>query len=70
MGLFDPINLDGFATVKEAAQAAQVLLKLSDYAKVKALAMRHRSEGYVTVALKLERRCEEIYKSLPEWARW
>lgn len=43
---------------------------LANYASNKAVAMRHRQEGDITIALQYEGICDRIYKELPLWARW
>ena len=47
---------------------AAVLL-LRDYAITKAAAMRARVSGNIPEALTLEGRCDELYQSMPKWAR-
>jgi hypothetical protein len=33
-------------------------------------ARRYRAQGHIADALKVEERCEAIYRQLPEYARW
>lgn len=64
-------NLDGLSIdPAELDTAADVFDRLASYARTKAKAMRHRSKGDINTATKFEDSCEQLYKSLPEWARW
>lgn len=48
----------------------RVRIQLVSYASHKALAMRHRSRGYVRIALKEEATCDHIYGNLPIVYQW
>jgi hypothetical protein len=60
-------NLDSM-TPSELREYARVIDILSGYAKTKAQAMQYRAKGDV-MALLLESRCNELYNSLPAWAK-
>jgi hypothetical protein len=69
--LFDVPNLDDLSIdPADYDRAAQVFDALARYASLKASAMRTRLAGRINPALRMEERLEEIYASLPEWARW
>lgn len=44
--------------------------KLASYARFKADSMLHRLEGRIIDALDAERQMEQIYSSLPSYAKW
>lgn len=62
-GMF-PSDLDKHA-VNPALHSMQ-----RKYAEVKAKAMRAREAGKIPVATSLERRCENLYQSMPKALRW
>lgn len=43
---------------------------LAEYAYHKAHAMNYRKKGQINDALYFEKKCDEIYNQLPEYARW
>lgn len=43
---------------------------LAAYAVMKRRAIYLREAGEIREALRVEARCDDIYKRLPEWARW
>jgi hypothetical protein len=43
---------------------------LANYAKKKADAIKARTDGYITDAVRLERECDEAWLTLPEDLRW
>jgi hypothetical protein len=47
-----------------------VVRELAVYAKYKARAMAHRLVDDIDLAICYERWCEDIYRDLPQWARW
>ena len=63
------LNLDGLAP-DELLEAAEALTVLAAYAKTKARAMQDRASGAIAAALAQEGKCERLYGSLPDWARW
>lgn len=63
------INFDAL-TEAELLEATVVLKALSNYAYTKRYAMQLRLKGNITLALSLEKSCDELYDTLPEWARW
>jgi hypothetical protein len=62
-------NLDD-CTDADRAQYAKVFQSLMNYCTVKTWAAINRRGGAIQTASKFETECEEIYKQLPEWARW
>jgi hypothetical protein len=62
-------NLDD-CWVKERQRYRKVFLSLANYCEIKSWASEHRAAGRIDIALQCEAECEEIYKHLPEWARW
>ena len=70
-------NLDCFVTSEQADEAANELGHISSgahwlarYAEFKTDAMRARLAGNIKQALKREKNAEEVYKQLPDWAKW
>ena len=72
-------NLDGMHEDDLAEFAEEVMdadipksirLQLASYASHKALAMRHRSRGYVGIARREEAICDRIYNNLPIKWQW
>lgn len=70
-------NLDDFVLPREVAEQKEKFKQLSKdfknlarYCEAKEDAMCLRLYGKVQDAIKLERVCEEIYETLPSWARW
>ncbi len=49
---------------------AETVAKLRHYAVSKAAATVHRLSGNIALAEPLEKLCQRIYDSLPQWARW
>jgi hypothetical protein len=49
--------------------AATLTKQLGEYAAMKALAIDLRLAGVIEDAQRCERRCDEIYAALPDWAR-
>ena len=49
---------------------SRAYLRLAEYCTIKARAMRHRAVGRIVQALNLEEKCDRIYRTLPDWARW
>lgn len=64
-----PINMEGL-TRDELKEVAQLYHSLLAYAETKLAAMGDRETGNIRAALLYETRCDQIYKDLPEWARW
>jgi hypothetical protein len=52
---------------KHCIKAARLLAL---YAIESLEARRYRAQGHVADALKVEERCQAIYRQLPEYARW
>ena len=67
---FEPTNLDGFIDPVDLDALTSVYEELARYATHKAKVMRLRERGYIQAALEHESKCEDIYRVLPEWARW
>ena len=68
---FEVPNLDGASLDhKDYDELADVLRKLAGYAIRKSLAMQDRLDGHIQDALCRERAMDEIYQTLPKWARW
>jgi hypothetical protein len=63
------VNLDAMFP-DELEEAVPVFESLANYARAKAKAMRERASGDIQGALQLEGICEDIYRHLPEWAKW
>ena len=69
--LIEHINLDdGFATPEDAEQFAVIFGKYSRYCTAKALSMRCRLRGDISMAAKHERTMQAIYDTLPNNFRW
>jgi hypothetical protein len=70
-------NLDGFidpqdlrklqAEIKERIGDLQGIAK---YCSLKADAMELRLKGNIPLAARFEDHCEQVYKTLPKWAKW
>ena len=41
-----------------------------DYMSLKCAGMRRRERGEIQKALRIEAKADEIYETLPEWAKW
>jgi hypothetical protein len=50
-------------------QTIPVLTALATYANCKSVAMEKRLSGEIGIARRLEAHCDDIYKSLPDWAK-
>ena len=72
----DPKDLDIYAdNLQELSKTftgddSRIARKLSSYARWKAQAMRYRLSGQIVSAKCIEDVCDQIYKSLPNYARW
>jgi hypothetical protein len=60
-------NLDSMSP-GELTEYARAMDTLAEYARTKAQAMQYRAKGDV-MALLPESRCNELYDSLPAWAK-
>jgi hypothetical protein len=49
---------------------AGVVHKLERYAAAKIVAMEARERGHIFIAQKYEEQCQELFESLPGFARW
>ena len=68
---FKKINLDDVeADYDDYIKMAGVFRDLGRYLLCKAEARDLRKEGNIDDALKFEGRCDKLYRSLPEWAKW
>lgn len=67
--MFDAPNLDDM-NVDDLRVAAASLQLLANYAKLKATAMERRANGQVSEALAGEKRCDKIYRMLPDAHHW
>jgi len=56
--------------IDDLYQVEDVFLQLAKYAKYIRSAKRYRQEGAITNAISCEEMCQNIYRHLPEWARW
>jgi hypothetical protein len=63
------INLDHMSAADLRAFAVATIT-LSDYAMTKAFAQEARLKGEIASAMTLESRCDDLYGTLPAWARW
>lgn len=63
-------NLDCGATPEQYAEANNLMLKIAYYLRLTGHAKQFRLDGQIDRAFKLEERAEQIYKSLPAWAKW
>lgn len=70
-------NLDCFVTPDQARQAkdelaevAKAIDQLTTYASLKEYAMHARNHNRINEASSLEGQCNNIYKQLPDWAKW
>lgn len=69
--LFDVPNLDNLSDdPRDCDELAFVFKQLAKYAHLKAQSLRKRRAGLMTEAKYAESGMEDIYKSLPDWARW
>ena len=69
--LFEPPNLDGISIdPQDYADAAHVLMMLSQYAMLKFESMKAREAGLIPHAILVEHEMEKLYNKLPAWARW
>lgn len=66
---FEVPNLDGLDE-SELVALEKVFSCLGRYTHSKVVAMRYRVVGAIEDALNVERYCDQIYKELPDWARW
>jgi hypothetical protein len=66
---FDVPNLDD-QWASDLKVVSEVLHQLGTYAELRSQAMGYRYNGEIQPAICLEAQCDEIYKMLPEWARW
>ena len=48
----------------------RVYADLAMYARLKSGAMEDREQGEIEAALTWEHKCERIYQTLPQWAKW
>lgn len=68
---FDVPNLDDIeCDITEYYRAEQVLLTLANYMNKRGKAKHYRLIGEITIAKAYEQDCENLYESLPHWARW
>ena len=44
--------------------------QLAFYCALKKNAMKERLQGRISYAIRYEDKCEDIYRKLPEWAKW
>jgi hypothetical protein len=63
------INLDALDT-DELVEVGRLFIILARYTVLKQVAIECRMAGRINDALCCERHCEDIYKQLPDWARW
>ena len=64
------VNLDGYSEPSDLDRLAEGFGRLAAYARHKAQAMRERSAGRLPMARLCERRCDTLYKEMPDWAKW
>jgi hypothetical protein len=64
----DPNDYDKL--IVEFLVAGQCLLRLSNYAQIKAESIKERKAGNIEKAFLLSRNMENTYNELPDWARW
>lgn len=69
-----PDDLQAYATrlmnTEVAPEDEATRNALATYAEVKAQAMEKRAAGSITDAMRREIRCDGIYESLPDYAKW
>ncbi len=64
-------NLDDtMCSPKEYSRAADTLELIALYMRLKGRAKSARIAGKINDALAHESSCDELYQSLPVWARW
>lgn len=74
-GVYEPVNLDGFAHDADGDSVELVALenvygRLAAYIAAKRQAQKYRVSGDLEAALSFERCCEAHYARLPDWAKW
>lgn len=62
-------NFDAMS-VQELEEAARHLQTLKNYTRAKALAVSHRLEGRIALAICSEAECDRLYETLPAQFRW
>ena len=62
-------NLDAMDE-SELLGARDTFITLANYCTRKRRAMEFRVAGRIAAAQLYEQECQEIYDSLPDWARW
>lgn len=62
-------NLDDIP-LEDLVEYRDLFRKLYKYCNHKVEARCFRKEGIIDVAIAAEARAEEIYRVLPDWARW
>jgi len=85
MGEFELLNLDCmtrcelfdvYTRMHDAARKPEnrdvrdAMLRYAHYADQKREAIRLRLDGQIAAAMKIETRCDRIYATMPEFARW
>ena len=63
-------NIDGIEDDSELAELERALCNLATYVNNKRAALSLRIAGNIPAALAHERKCDQVYKKLPETARW
>ena len=66
---FEVPNLDDQWAI-DLKNVSEVLHSLGSYAELRSQAMWYRENGEIQHALTLEARCDRIYRSIPQWAKW
>lgn len=69
--LFDVPNLDNLSNDRrDYDELSKLFHKLAQWSHLKSQSLRKRMAGLNTEAKYAESGMEDIYKSLPNWARW
>ena len=45
-------------------------MRLRTYARMRSVAVQAREKGHIELALKVDAQCDEVYRTLPDIARW
>jgi len=65
------VSPDDYQSLKEEFRAlAQTCRTLASHCEAKQMAMYLRKKGDINRASGVERKMDDYYKSLPEWAKW
>jgi hypothetical protein len=68
---FEVVNLDCFSIdPMDLARMSRIFTLYAVYCERLAIAMQHRLDGEINVAMELEKKNDATYNELPAWAKW